>query len=611
MKLATRLGLTSVAAVLMAVGGSLGALAWSASREVGQTLRLELDRSRRGWERVLGQEAVVLQASGRALAVSSLLQSALTSKAVDDATLMGITQERRETMQLDLLALLTSEGAVRAASPERGVSLSLPGDTLGSDRVWPVLLDGVLHLVVSLPVEHGPRVAGYVVVGRRVDDAFLAAVAAELSAALVVRQGERILARSSNDGDDAALLAAECTAGVGLEVAGRAHLGTCAAFNDLQVLLLRDEVQARGVYHEHLRRLLLVGLVAFVLSALVSMLMGRRLAQRITSVTHAVTCVARGNLAEARAQDRELRALAAGSREDELSMLAGAYVDMNESLRGMVADLQDTAAAIEQHCRNLQGTAVHQFNLASQQAAVLRDATQTMQELSRASAQARDNAERILRDLSRSRHNEALLQSGMSGVQETMAAITSLGQQLGNISGRMVQVGDKVGSLVEAVRGFAEHSRRLALRAQVDNAGQQRLVDKVAAEIRELAVTSQATVGNADGVMSEARRSVHEAAITTAAATRRAETSIQRARTASENIQELAGVLRQNTLAIKRISEESRQQSEGIRRIAVSFEEMDRNMGAVVKGAHVMESASAAFRQLSARLNALARRYEL
>jgi methyl-accepting chemotaxis protein len=338
MRLSARLSLLTTSLVFVAVAGSLGAVALALRSDVEPSLYAELQRGSMVASSLLGHEGNVLAASGRALADAPLLRAALSSSAVDAATLQGIADEQRAVLGADVLLILDAREQLRGHSPP---GITLPAVLSGlaaADTPQPVVLGDGLFLAVAFPVLAGERPLGALVVANRLGTPFLQALVRQTGAEVLLEAenltyAEGLRSVRAEDLSSAPFTPVPSSAAVsGVSVAAlRVPIGASA-----RLTLLKTYDEGLRGFRGLLRRLVVVGLLFFALTALVSIALARGVARRIAAVADGVAKVAEGDLT---------RSVDAGSA-DEVGDLARSVNSMAGGVKEIVSQVRTSFRAL-------------------------------------------------------------------------------------------------------------------------------------------------------------------------------------------------------------------------------------------------------------------------
>ena len=476
MRLATRLSLLTTLLVFTAILGTLAAVGVSLKRDLERSLAQGLERGAMAASSLLSQEGAVLTAGARAMAGAPLMAAALGSAAVDDATLQGVADEQRAVLGSDVLILVDPSGVVLSRSPRPLATGPSLRNLARSDVPQAVLFGDELFLVVAAPVSAGDRPLGTLLAGNTIGPAFLNALARQSGTEVLLEAAGRRFDAGLKSVPAAALarttLALDKPAGV--EVSGVAVLALRFPIGEgARLTLLRTYQDGMQGFRETLGRLLLVGVVAFAATGLLSVAMARGIARRIGAVAGAVGRVAEGDLTQSVEE--------AGA--DEVG-------DLARSVNVMAARVKEIVLEVRKGCTQLVSTTDHYWRM---------------------SRQVRQGADHQLHEA----------ESTSSCMAEIAAQIQSVGQNIESMAGSVTRTAEATHDLETAsaclADGFdglvrsigqtsatTEQMTRAIETVAARAAGLQEGVDESAATVEQLAVSVEATARHAGRLMSSA-----------------------------------------------------------------------------------------------------------
>ncbi len=333
-------------------------------------------------------------------------------------------------------------------------------------------------------------------------------------------------------------------------------------------------------------------------------LLARMLSVPLERLTAAAAGVAGGDLRQ------EVRTPGA----DEIAGLGRSFQTMAESLRGLLRELSGVAGRVDGEGREILASAAKQAAMASQQAAAINETSTTVAEIAQTAKAATDQADRVIAVAQRS---EELSVDGRKVVEEAVAAIMSLGEQVRAIAKAMNDLTrrtQQIGDIVATVKELAEQSNLLALNAAIEasRAGEHgRGFSVVAMEMGKLAEQSRAAAGQVRSMLADVEKGTREAAGATDEGSKRAQAAIEMAQGAGRNIEGLAEVIRDSSQAARQIAINTRQQTAGVEQIVAAVEQLSTAMADSVEGTRVIERGASNLNGLSQQLLETVKRYRV
>ena len=297
---------------------------------------------------------------------------------------------------------------------------------------------------------------------------------------------------------------------------------------------------------------------------------------------------------------------------DEIADLGKSFQTMAESLRGMLRELTGVASRVDGEGREILGSAAKQSAMASQQAAAINETSTTVAEIAQTAKLATEQADKVIAVAQRS---EELSVDGRKVVEDAVAAILSLGEQVRAIAKAMNDLTrrtQQIGDIVATVKELAEQSNLLALNAAIEasRAGEHgRGFSVVAMEMGKLAEQSRAAAGQVRSMLADVEKGTREAAGATDEGSKRAEAAVQLAQGAGRNIEGLAEVIRESSQAARQIAVNTRQQTAGVEQIVAAVEQLSTAMADSVEGTRLIERGASNLNTLSQQLLDTVKRY--
>jgi methyl-accepting chemotaxis protein len=337
---------------------------------------------------------------------------------------------------------------------------------------------------------------------------------------------------------------------------------------------LVEETRSRAAEHAdairaETKRLLIAGVVSMLLAALVIailaiVLIGRRIVNPINTVVSYIDDLSSGRIQSG--LDIE--------RSDEIGQLTAAANRLRETLTSTFEQLQQNSASLDAASGELNTIATEmgagaqdQFSRTDQVATAMHEMSVTAQEVSRYAVSATEAADEADRSA----------QEGERAMQSTTNAITDMRSQIDNtaqIITRLEGDSERIGKVLEVIRGIADQTNLLALNAAIEAAragAAGRGFAVVADEVRTLASKTAESTAEIQQIIEAVQTGAAEAVKSVGVGQAKGEESVARVAAAS-------GVLHRVSEAIESIRDMNRQIATAAEEQTSVAEDISRNL---------------------------------
>ena len=304
--------------------------------------------------------------------------------------------------------------------------------------------------------------------------------------------------------------------------------------------------------------------IAAVLGTGFAVLITRSLVGPMNHAVYVSETIAQGNLRE-RFTDES---------PDEAGALIRAMSSMQHQLRDTITDINRSANQLGVTSQELHAVTDQSARIMQQQssevdmaATAVTELTTAIEEVARSAAATSNN----------SNDADATARSGQQQVQQTIAAIQSLEQELQASRGGVEQLSNRVneiGSVLDVIRGIAEQTNLLALNAAIEaaRAGESgRGFAVVADEVRALAHRTQESTKVIEQTIRTVQAETAQTVVSMGQSSERATVTLQLARKAGDALAEI-------TNAISQISDQNLTIASAAEEQATVAREVDRNL---------------------------------
>ena len=354
-----------------------------------------------------------------------------------------------------------------------------------------------------------------------------------------------------------------------------------------------------------LKVMIITGLLALVLSGLMTTMLSRAIANPLHALSHAATQVAAGDLS-VKVQSE--------TRRDEVGVLHSAFGTMVANLREVNSEisagvnvLSSSATEISTSTSQLASSAGETASAVSQTTATVEEIRQTAQVTSqkaRSVAEAAQNAVQIS-------------ESGRRATTETTAGMQRIREQMEVIGEGMMRLSEQsqaIGQIIASVDDLAQQSNLLAVNASIEaaKAGEQgKGFAVVASEVKSLADQSKQATMQVRAILTDIQKATGAAVLATEQGSKAVETGVLQSQQAGEAILLLSDSVEDAAQSATQIAATSQQQLVGMDQVAQAMESIKQASSQNVGGARQLEDAARGLMELGNRLKSQVEKFKV
>ena len=483
----------------------------------------------------------------------------------------------------DLLSALQDAETGQRGYLITGADRYLEPYTSGTQRVEPIV-DQLRDLTADNPVE------------QRNIDALHAPIQAKLD------ELQQTIDLRRNQGEDAARQVVLTDRGKKSMDDIRQVLGQMQA-EENRLLTVRDQAEADSAETTY-TVIIGGGLLAALFTIAAGFFLSRNISKPLGDITSAAARIGTGDLSVA---------LSSHGRTDEIGVLSETFRTMVANLRQLIQELRDGTNVLGTASSQIASLTAQVATGASETVTALAETSSTMEEVRRTSQL---STEKALNVSETSQKTVLVSQSGKLAVEQSIAGITKVREQIGAIAEAVMRLSEQsqaIGEIVAAVNDLAEQSNLLAVNAAIEaaRAGDQgKGFVVVAQEVKSLADQSKQATAQVRTILGDIQKATATAVLAAEQGSKAVDAGVKQSADAGEAIERLAESILAATQAATQIAASNQQQQVGIDQVAIAMENIRQasvqNMGAIKQA----ETAAQNLNDLGHKLKSMAGQYK-
>jgi methyl-accepting chemotaxis protein len=299
--------------------------------------------------------------------------------------------------------------------------------------------------------------------------------------------------------------------------------------------------------------------------------------------------------------DGDLRPRIRLQQKDELGQLANSFDSFMDKLQGIVGNIMQCTDEVGAAANHVNNSAVSNRSIMDDQKGSILQVVSAVEEMSVAIKEVARNTNHTAE---RARSADEVGGRSLSRIQEAIATIQSLSQQL-NESASLIEAlksqAANANSVLDVIRGVAEQTNLLALNAAIEaaRAGEQgRGFAVVADEVRTLASRTQDSTADIQRTLQELQNGVNQAVQSITASVDTAEKTVASAGRAGDGLGEISAAVGEITNMATQIATAVEEQS-------VVIEDINKNLTHIGEMSHASSDGALETTKTSERLKEL------
>ncbi|WP_043710641.1 methyl-accepting chemotaxis protein [Corallococcus macrosporus] len=284
--------------------------------------------------------------------------------------------------------------------------------------------------------------------------------------------------------------------------------------------------------------------------------------------------------------------------------------ERREEVKRLAQDMGRGAGELATVVQQLRTSSEAQTAGVSRQAAALREAEQTVQEIRQGSLVTADKARLLASSIETA---EEAGRDGGAAITRTLTNLEAIRQEVSEMARRILALDTRtreISTIVETVKGLADQSNMLAINAAIEAArsGEHgRGFGVVSREVRSLADQSILATHRIREVLDGVSLSMRETAKMSEQGEQRVKASLDAVRVSGAQLQRLAGIIDDTGTSVRQISAAVAQQDAGTSQIAQAIQDLSAQMQHTLRTVEETQKVTGSVQTLAERMEGTAR----
>lgn len=300
--------------------------------------------------------------------------------------------------------------------------------------------------------------------------------------------------------------------------------------------------------------------------------------------------------------------------QDEMGQMLRSLKDMAATLREQMRELTQGISVLSTSAAEISSTTA-QFATTTQEVATsVNEVVVSMKEVKQTTELSNEKSKEMSE---RAKNVVQISRNGESAVQQTIAAINTIQEQMMSIADSVVGLSDKsqsIGEIIAAVDDVADQSRLLAVNASIEavKAGEQgKGFSVVAEEIKNLSLQSKQSTSQVRTILTDIQKATSAAVMATEKGSKAVEGGVNQAGQTGSAIRTLGENVTQTSQSAVQIEASSRQQVAGIDQVFSAMESINNAISQNAAGARQLEQSAVNLNELGKKLKAIVEKYRV
>lgn len=385
-----------------------------------------------------------------------------------------------------------------------------------------------------------------------------------------------------------------------------------AAIDQIDMLLTRAQEYATGIKAQSDRTTgtsitfvaVFLGL-AFVLSALVALVLARSITRPLHNIVELVSKVSQGDLTV----DFDI-----SNERDEITSLKRSLRIMAQNLRTQTRETSDGMTTLAAAASQITATGVQLSAAAAETATSITETTVTAEEVKQTAHVAMERTKEVA---AAAEHTLQSSRESVRSVEGILSGIAHIRDQMEHIAKSILELNERsrsIGEMIETVDDIAEQSNLLAVNAAIEaaKAGEQgRGFSVVAREIRSLSEQSRGATRQIRSILDDIQKAMQAAVLATEQGNKAADDNYQKSESVGSALSSMIENVETTSQMAQQIIAANQQQYTGIDQVTLAMESIREASRQNVDAARQLEDSAKDLDSLSQKLKKLVGKYSV